>query len=435
MSISGDWLLKIISGPHQGAEILLKPGRLVVGSHADCDLVLHDVLVAAQHFALTLDKSGLTVEPLEGRVFNQGKRVEAKGTVREFGFVTAGTTHLVVGPAAARWPLLSVADVPELEKEVPAPASVAKPAEPSLAAVVTPASEEKKTGKGPTPEQRRRAWFVAGFGGVLLVVWLALWFFWAPTPVVPPGPGSRERAELALRSLPEGKSLTLEEQGGQWVVSGYVDSESAYRELSSALRIEAPEVAQRIWSTPRLLETARTLLAERKVSLEAAVEGPGELRIRGSLRSAAEWNRIRQLLLAEVPGLLRIRDDVQISPLTTPPVFRAEATAAVARAEVAEAPAPLTVVGLRELAEGQGWVRLSDGTVLFRGARLPDGLRLSAVRGEQAFLEKGASTFAVTLGSEFTPSRWKPVAAPTATGAPDAERPVATADKTTPPNG
>ncbi|MBL9205801.1 MAG: hypothetical protein JNN01_11985, partial [Opitutaceae bacterium] len=67
--------------------------------------------------------------------------------------------------------------------------------------------------------------------------------------------------------------------------------------------------------------------------------------------------------------------------------------------------------------------------------RLPDGLRLAAVRGEQAFLEKGASTFAVTLGSEFTPSRWKPVAASTGSGAPDAERPVATADKTTPPNG
>ena len=97
MSASGDWLLKIISGPHQGAEVLLKPGRLVVGSHPDCDLVLHDVLVAAQHFALTLEKGVLTVEPLEGRVFTQGKRVEARGTVREFGFVTAGTTHLVLG--------------------------------------------------------------------------------------------------------------------------------------------------------------------------------------------------------------------------------------------------------------------------------------------------------------------------------------------------
>src|SRR5687768_7650645 len=124
MPDSADWLLKIISGPHQGAEVALRPGRLVVGSHAECDLVLHDVLVAPQHFALTLENGRVSVEPLEGRVYANGKRLSAASPVPEFGFVTVGTTHLVLGPGAARWPLLSPADVPELEKE-PAPSAAA----------------------------------------------------------------------------------------------------------------------------------------------------------------------------------------------------------------------------------------------------------------------------------------------------------------------
>jgi type III secretion system YscD/HrpQ family protein len=438
MSASGDWLLKIISGPHQGAEVLLKPGRLVVGSHPDCDLVLHDVLVAAQHFALTLEKGVLTVEPLEGRVFTQGKRVEARGTVREFGFVTAGTTHLVLGPAAARWPLLSAADVPALEKEpVVAPAEVKTTA----AAAVPGASDKTPTAtgipaKGPSPEQRRRAWFVAGFGGVLLLVWLALWFYWAPTPVTPPTPGVRERAELALRARPEGQSLTLEDQGGTWVVSGYVDSEVAYRELSTALRLEAPEVSQRFWSTPRLVESARAFLAERKLALDAVAEAPGELRIQGSVRSAAEWSRVRQLLLAEIPGLQRIREDVLYTATPSTPTLRVESTAALPRTGVVEPAAMPTVIGLKDLGDGQGWIRLSDGAVLFRGARLPDGTRLVAVRGEQALLEKGGATYAVTLGAEFNPARWKALpATPAPEPAPPSDRPVAAADRSSTPNG
>src|SRR3954469_4201696 len=105
MADSSEWILKIISGPHQGAEVALRSGRVVVGTQPECDLVLHDVLVAPQHFALTLDHGTATVESIEGRVFCNGKRVTAATPVPLFGFITAGTTHLVLGPASARWPL------------------------------------------------------------------------------------------------------------------------------------------------------------------------------------------------------------------------------------------------------------------------------------------------------------------------------------------
>jgi type III secretion system YscD/HrpQ family protein len=431
MSDTGDWILKVISGPHQGAEIALKPGRIVVGSHADCDLVLHDVLVAAQHFALTLEKGVLTLEALEGRVFNQGRRVEAKSTVPAFAFVTAGTTHLVAGPAAARWPLLSAADVPELEKEAPPPAEK-KPDAPAAEAAAAEAAARDGT---PSPAQRKRALFAAGFGGVMLLVWLVLWLWWRPAPPAPPAPDVRERAEQVLKSFPEASALRLEVQGNQLIVTGYLDSDSAHREITTALREQAPEVTQRVWSNARVLESAQAFLAERRLGLEAVAAGPGALKVSGSLRTPADWARVRQLLLAEIAGLERVEDDITfvgIAPTATP---RPDASATT-RARAPEPAAPLLVVALRETGDGHGWIRLSDGSVLFRGARLANGARLVDVRAGNAILEKGARRYGVTLGADFDPARWTPLPAE---GAP--ERPAPTVEpptgegKPAPPNG
>jgi len=46
------WLIKILSGPHQGAELQSPPGRLLIGSDEASDIVIADKLVSPQHAAL-----------------------------------------------------------------------------------------------------------------------------------------------------------------------------------------------------------------------------------------------------------------------------------------------------------------------------------------------------------------------------------------------
>ncbi len=407
MSDSGDWILKIISGPHQGAEVPLRSGRITVGAHADCDLVLHDVLVAPQHLALSLDAKGVvTVEPLEGRVYNNGKRLLAPALVAAFGFITVGTTHFVLGPSAARWPLLSPADVPELEKDAPAPATA--PLEPAVSSDVSVSDDDKnssgkKNPKPPTPAQRRRALWMAGFGGVLLLVWIGLWLMWAPRSKIPPQLTLRERAEKILQAFPDARTLSLDEQADGLAVTGYLDSDSLHREIANAFREEAPELTIRLWSNPRMLETARAFLAQRNLpQLTVSPGEKGELKISGSAHSAAEWARTRQMLLSEVPGLVRLHEDVIFNAVAvTPAAPSTPLFAPIVTPPSSAASAPLTVVALQPLADGQGWLRLSDGTVHFRGARLPDGARLAAIREDQAFIEKDGLTFALTLGTDL----------------------------------
>lgn len=432
MTESSEWILKIISGPHQGAEVTLRSGRVMVGASSECDVVLHDVLVAPQHFALTLDGGKLTVEPIEGPLFCNGKRIAASAPVPAFAFLTAGTTHLVLGPAGVRWPLLSVADVPELEK---APATSGQAKSESVqeeAPAATPGG--KKTPKPPTPEQRRRAWWTAGIGGVLLLVWVILWFKWAPHSTVAPQISLRDRAEQVLRAFPEARGVKLLEQGDRLVAKGFVPSDSAQREVTAAFRDDAPEVTVRIWSTPRMVETMRSLLAARNLNVEIAASPDGEVRIRGVVSSAGDWAHARQTLLSEVPGLETFADEVIIAPAASAPA-RAAASVGIATPTQPANTESLSVVALQDLGNGQGWLRLSNGSVLFRGATLPQGGRIVAFNEGRAIVEHPGGRSLLTVGVDVNTALHTTV---TPEPRPDAALPAGSpvaAKENTPQNG
>ena len=402
MADHGDWILKIISGPHQGVEEMLPDGRLLVGTDPDCSIVLHDVLIAPQHFALTRKGGSVIVEALGGRTYCGGKRVTVPTAVPAFSFVTAGTTHVVVGPAAGSWPLLSSADAPELEKDPPpAPATPAAapagraPAALSPAASGAPAAPTTPgTPAAPTPEQRRRAWWMVGFGGTLLAVWLVLWLLLRPAPSEPIRPSPKARSERVLGSLPGGNRLRIEERGDLLVISGYLDSDAAHRDLIAALRAEVPEATLRLWSTPRLVETARAFLASRKLNLTLTPGENGELKIAGTAPSAPEWEITRQMLLAEVPGLQNIIAEV------TAPKEPGRGSKAATEPTVAPDKA-LTVIALQTLPEAPAWVRLANGAIYFAGGRFQGIATFTGLEGARARFEHDGGAALFGLGDDL----------------------------------
>lgn len=397
MAENSDWIFKIISGPHQGVEEVLPEGRIVVGAAPECDIVLHDVLIASHHFAFQLAGGVLQVEALEGRVYRQGRRVTSPTTVAPFDFVTAGTTHLVVGRAAARWPLLSAADAPELEKDAPTPEATA----PVVLETKSDATAASTSLDGPTPMQRRRAWWLVGFGALMLVLWAFLWYLWQPAPPAASAPPTAKvRTEKILQSIPQADPIKVEEREGRLVVSGYLESDTAVQSLTSALQREVPEATVRVWSIPRLLETTRAFIAERRLNLTVDGGDKGQITIRGNVPSKTEWDRARQMLLAEVPGLQRIADEVGV-------VLKTAATGRVTRAlpepaAAAVSLAGVTVLAVQALESGQGWVRLSNGTILFYGGRWDEKTRLTGIEGNQAAFEHRGEKILVRAGDDLS---------------------------------
>lgn len=61
-------ILRLFTGPHMGAELVLEPGDYVLGSSLDCDIILNDSSVAPRHLILQVSASppAVRVVPLDG---------------------------------------------------------------------------------------------------------------------------------------------------------------------------------------------------------------------------------------------------------------------------------------------------------------------------------------------------------------------------------
>lgn len=463
------WLLKVIAGPHQGAEIGLYAGKTLVGSDDECDVVLHDVLVAPQHVELEFSSTGIVAAPLGGRVFINGKRIrEARQTVPPFAFLSIGGSQIVVGPADGQWPLLSAADVPELEKEVEAPAS---PETASTENPSTPETEVKPSLKpiassggvtpatsAASPVSKLGPMLGIAAGIVLLLGWAVVYndFFSGRNreeKVAEVSDSPLARAQAVVEELGLLGSVKVEESAGRLTATGYVDSDARQRELQATLRGTVPGVRTKIYSLEKIASSARTLIDAQRLPLTASSLSEGHLKVSGKLTSADPWIRMKQTLLSEVPGISDIEDSVEIEaprpgltsqpsaasivrpvdtlspvqpqPIASAPASSVPSSAPAAASAAAPAPDPSTdylisqdtidtpdasVAAIRADAEGLGFIRLSTGGVYFKGARLPYGGTVAKIEADSVTIfEKGESR---TLHLGDVAMKPKTVAAP-----------------------
>ncbi|WP_075088664.1 FHA domain-containing protein [Verrucomicrobium spinosum] len=318
-------------GPPPGAEIDLAPGKSLIGSDEGCDVVLHDVLIAPQHMAIDAGPKALFVEPLGGRVYLAGKRVkDTRQKVEPFVFITLGGTHLVIGPVDGKWPLLSAGDAPELEKEAPEPALGAegKAAESSAA---TPGAAAGNGGGGPAtagaegetppPPKRAVAIFGVAFGLLLLTAWLILFNIWKGNNPLPGGGDDNDlksRAEAVLKLHGASEDVRVESDGGRLYARGYVPKSDQLRDIEVDLRTKASGVVPRIWSLESLAESARSILRLQRLPLDVTANAEGRLVVSGSVADRDLWNRVKQQLTDEIPGVTGVDSQVTVPSIMKP---------------------------------------------------------------------------------------------------------------------
>ncbi len=94
--------LKLLTGLHAGAERECREGdMLIVGNHADCDVILADADVAERHCVIGFNKSGLVVRPIATGVLADNLPL-ARGqthTIPLFQPVRMGSVEMIGGPA------------------------------------------------------------------------------------------------------------------------------------------------------------------------------------------------------------------------------------------------------------------------------------------------------------------------------------------------
>lgn len=101
ISETGRWLLKVISGPNSGAEVIMQTGKAyLIGTDPNtCDVIFHDTSISRQHARLAISEDDIiTIEDLNSRngTLVDGHPLKGKQALQTNIVVNLGTTAFVV---------------------------------------------------------------------------------------------------------------------------------------------------------------------------------------------------------------------------------------------------------------------------------------------------------------------------------------------------
>tara|TARA_B100001248_G_scaffold262503_1_gene258913 strand:+ start:13405 stop:14802 length:1398 start_codon:yes stop_codon:yes gene_type:complete len=311
-------LLKILSGPHQGAEIALNEGDIIIGSNPDCDIILSDVTVAEQQLKLAVSAEGqISISPLSENTFLDGQAIEEQEeplAIEAFQYITLGTTHLVIGPSDEAWPPLTPPEIQSLEREVPSAETQDEAAEANQEPEAV--TEVRNFFKRQLALRKEpKDWVRPAIGALASVVLILAIVFW------PRASKTWEVTDTQLQLLQNYVQESLDEmdlvadpivliQRGQVVVSGHVKTDKDRALVRDTLQHISPNVATIIWSEEGLVRACEDILAILNLPLNVHARGLGVVQIEGYYPDPSAWERARQHLLTDIPGLDDIEDAV-----------------------------------------------------------------------------------------------------------------------------
>ncbi|ALJ56420.1 hypothetical protein AMD24_00232 [Candidatus Xiphinematobacter sp. Idaho Grape] len=96
---AGRFVVRVLNGPHEGAEMEIPRDGVTIGSGEECDLILFDTQVVPRHAQLTLGGQRVVLCPLQGAVWLDMVSIKDKVELLDGAkqIITVGNTHLAVG--------------------------------------------------------------------------------------------------------------------------------------------------------------------------------------------------------------------------------------------------------------------------------------------------------------------------------------------------
>lgn len=112
------YILKVYSGPHIGAEIILSRGRMLIGRGDQCDIILYDSAISLEHVELVISDQEIQLSSIDQTIFIAGKALTEKTIkVDIYQCITIGTTHFSIGINGEDWPQIVIPEFDGLSKE------------------------------------------------------------------------------------------------------------------------------------------------------------------------------------------------------------------------------------------------------------------------------------------------------------------------------
>lgn len=299
------YLLKILSGNHQGAEVLFHDETAIVGSDLNSDVVLSDSLVEPQHISLQFSKDGIVLRPLNGKVFLDGQLVKDESVIVEtFQFITIGSTHLIIGPSNQTWPSITAMDAPQL---VEPGAEENELREEKIENVIPPESLSM------TKKGRKKTFVYTGIGIAVFtfaVVLLLFMSIFSDTKPVVAKPDTMVLLKGIVRELGLADSVSIAKTQNGFAVTGYTLSNASLSELKAKLAAVDPNIKNKVYSEEKILSEINELLATIESRPKVQVVSNGVFLITGYAFDKDKWSKVRRRILEDIIGINDLQDEV-----------------------------------------------------------------------------------------------------------------------------
>lgn len=370
-AVSATWCIRFLNGPLRGRTIALKQGANVVGSGADCDILLQgDILPRHLVFtvgdiAVSIKKLGTATAKLNGEDLSLQRRSVVRGDIISIGAVDFELGKVSVDSNApdTRWNSRtdSELDEPEIiaQAEQPdlTPRRVAIPLKPAI---------------------------IAGLG-VLAVTFMIL-IGMSSTPsgqawnIISSQPDF-ETLHRVIAQYPELK--VVDRPNGQLGVRGFVASRARRTALMESLRAFNGHVSASIHAADEIVEQAYRYLSVPGLSIDYA--GQGRLIVTGTTTDEAVHQKIERLA-QDLHSVVAVVDEVKAS---NPQVVAAQKRSS--EFSKWENSLPSQMVGLTEFTNGMRHIQLANGVRYYEGSTLQSGEELVNIEADHLVVTKSKS--------------------------------------------
>ena len=298
---------RVLAGPQRDCRLPLRPGVYAAGSHADCDLLLDDLPADQTAFTLRVDAQRIELEPAQAGLRRDGEPVSGKVELAPGQVFTLGTASFAVDERAAPWPQ----EMPVADPAAAAPATAPEAGFPPHA------EPDDLAARRPAPRRRRApfwalwlagtaAFLCAGTGLMLVALSPAR----ARSAPAAPAVLAPEALSAIVAAAHDHADLQLaRDAAGRWRITGYIRTHD-----QKLVLVRAARAADALVHVDVEAEDDMTLLADDTLrrlvvddELQIASMRAGELTLAGRLSNPALLGHLQETLLADVPGLRRVR--------------------------------------------------------------------------------------------------------------------------------
>ena len=315
--MSNDIILGIFTGNHAGAEVHFGPGEYIIGSAAECDVVLTDSTLAPRHCSLSIATDGTTgLTPMEGKLALNGKSLADSLNWQALDPVLAGMVCLAWMRPGQSWAGLKLPSLLEVGK-IPAEAHAEAGKEEAKAEVSAKISSSACMAKqddarlsGKSSGRSRR--LVMAGAIILLIIGLTI-------SVSPSGSKNEENRLQTLRHLllAEGfADLRVEESAGRVVVYGLAPTKVDANRIRSIAAGQSYPVQVIVRDKEEFSRAILAALAERGIFPQVRLKD-GEAVLSGYALdklteiAALSWARGATPPVATIRSALLTRDEVE----------------------------------------------------------------------------------------------------------------------------